>query len=76
MSIEEQVRKIVADNLSHPVESVQLDSDLVTDLKADSIDSVELVMAVEDEFSITIPEDDMRNLKTVGDIVKYVNEKQ
>jgi acyl carrier protein len=75
-SIEEKVIKIVSDKLDVPKEDVKLDSDFVANLKADSLDLVELVMDFEDEFGVQIPESDQEKIKTVGDAVKYISEKQ
>ena len=75
-SIEEKVIQIVSDKLDIPKEDVKLDSDFVANLKADSLDLVELVMDFEDEFGVQIPESDQEKIKTVGDAVKYITEKQ
>ena len=75
-SIEEKVIEIVSEQLNIPKEDIKLASDFVADLKADSLDLVELVMEFEDQFGIQIPEADQGNIKTVGDAVKYITEKQ
>lgn len=75
MSIEEKVIGIVSEQLSVPKEEVGLDSSFVDDLKADSLDVVELVMEFEDEFEITIPDDDYEKIRTVGDAVEYIKQK-
>ena len=59
-----------------PKEDIKLDSDFVTNLKADSLDLVELVMELEDVFGVQIPESDQEKIKTVGDAVKFITEKQ
>lgn len=75
-SIEEKVIAIVSDQLNIPKEDIKLNSDFVADLKADSLDLVELVMEFEDEFGVQIPESDQEKIKSVGDAVKYITEKQ
>jgi acyl carrier protein len=75
-SIEEKVIGIVSEQLNIPKEDIKMDSDFVADLKADSLDLVELVMEFEDEFGIQIPESDQEKIKKVGDAVKYITEKQ
>jgi acyl carrier protein len=72
---EEKVVGIVSEQLSVPVEEINRDSKFVDDLKADSLDVVELVMAFEDEFGISIPDDDYEKIQTVGDAVDYIDEK-
>jgi acyl carrier protein len=75
-SVEEKVISIVAEQLGVPKEEVTLESSIIEDLKADSLDVVELVMELEDEFDITIPDDDYEKLKTVGDAIRYIDEKR
>ncbi len=75
-SIEEKVIGIVSEQLNVAKEDIKAGSDFVADLKADSLDLVELVMEFEDEFGVQIPEADQSKIKTVGDAVKYITEKQ
>ena len=75
MSVEEKVIGIVSEQLGVPTEEVTSGSSFVDDLKADSLDVVELVMEFEDEFEITIPDDDYDKIRTVGDAIKYIEEK-
>ena len=75
-AIQEKVIDIVAEQLSIPKEEITPESSFVDDLKADSLDVVELVMEFEDEFQITIPDDDYEKIKTVGDAVKYIEERK
>ena len=75
MGTEEKVVGIVSEQLSVPKEEVNRDSKFVDDLKADSLDVVELVMAFEDEFGISIPDDDYEKIQTVGDAVDYIDAK-
>lgn len=68
----EKVRDIVVNTLSCDAEKVTADARLAEDLEADSLDAVELNMAIEDELGIAIPDEELTNLKTVGDIVSYL----
>ena len=74
-SVEEKVIGIVSEQLSVPKEDIKSASKFVDDLKADSLDVVELVMEFEEEFEITIPDEDYEKIRTVGDAVKYITEK-
>ena len=73
MSTFEKVRGIVADQLGVEAEEVKEDSTFVDDLGADSLDIVELIMRFEDEFSVEIPDEKAEKIKTVSDIVKYID---
>lgn len=66
---------IVADQLSVDAAEVTRESSFIDDLKADSLDVVEMVMEFEDAFDITIPDDDYDKIKTVGDAIDYIEEK-
>ena len=72
----EKVREMLADQLSMDKEKITAESEFVRDLGADSLDLMEFMLALEDEFGITIPEDDeaMKNIKTVGDAVRLIEE--
>lgn len=74
MDIFEQVKKILCDQLDLDEEQVTEDSEVIDDLGADSLDIVDLVMTLEEEFDTEIPDEDIENLRTVGDIVKYIEE--
>jgi len=75
VSVEDKVVEIVSDQLGVPKEETARASRFVEDLKADSLDVVELVMEFEDEFDITIPDDDYEKIRTVGDAIEYIEEK-
>ncbi len=75
-STEEKVIGIVSEQLNIPKEDIKSASNFVADLKADSLDLVELVMEFEDQFGVQIPEADQAKIVTVGDAVKYITEKQ
>ncbi|MCH5203168.1 MAG: acyl carrier protein [Oscillospiraceae bacterium] len=73
----EKIREIIANQLDVADKNSITETSVITDdLGADSLDVVDLVMAIEDEFSVEIPEDQVENIKTVGDIVRYVEDKQ
>jgi acyl carrier protein len=71
----EKVRAIIVDQLDVDEEKVTLTANIQDDLGADSLDIVDLVMSFEEEFDTEIPDDQVENIKTVGDIVKYIEEK-
>ncbi|MEZ6132943.1 MAG: acyl carrier protein [Planctomycetaceae bacterium] len=75
VAVEEKVISIVSDQLDTPKEDIDSKSSFVDDLKADSLDIVELVMALEDEFDIKIPDEDYDKIKTVGDVISYIEAK-
>ncbi len=68
----EKVREILCEQLEINSEEVDLDTDIVNDLGADSLDFVDIVMSLEDEFDKEISDDDLENIRTVGDIVSYI----
>lgn len=70
----EKIKKIILDELDVPEEKVTMDANLVDDLGADSLDAIELVMEIEEEFSIEVKNEDFDSIKTIGDMVKYVEE--
>ena len=73
MSIEERVRKIVVEQLGVKEEEVTSDASFIDDLGADSLDTVELVMALEEEFETEIPDDKAESITTVKQAVDYIN---
>ena len=74
--IKEKVIGIVSEQLNIPKEDIKLESAFIADLKADSLDLVELVMEFEDEFGVQIPESDQDKIQSVGYAVNYITEKQ
>lgn len=70
----EKVRSIIMDQLDAEEDKVTMDAVIQDDLGADSLDIVDLVMSFEEEFDIEIPDDQVENIKTVGDVVKYIEE--
>lgn len=73
--VDEKVRKIVAENLGVEEDEVVPDAKFVDDLGADSLDTVELVMAFEEAFDIEIPDEDAEKILTVGKAIDYIKEK-
>ncbi|HOJ28679.1 MAG: acyl carrier protein [Spirochaetes bacterium] len=71
----EKIKKIIVDQLGVDESEVTLQASFVDDLGADSLDTVELVMALEEEFGIEIPDEDAEKLLTVEDVVKYIEAK-
>jgi len=75
MEVTEKVKSIIAEQLGVKKEEVKETSSFVDDLGADSLDTVELVMALEEEFGIEISDDDAEKMRTVGDAIKYIEDK-
>ena len=73
-SVEERVRDLIVEQLGVNADQVAADASFVDDLGADSLDTVELVMAFEEEFGIDIPDEDAEKMATVNDALKYLNE--
>ena len=73
--IEQRVKKIVAEQLGVAEVDIKIESSFVDDLGADSLDTVELVMALEEEFEIDIPDEEAEKLRTVGQALQYLHEK-
>ncbi len=73
-SIEDKVRDIIVDQLGVNADQVTKEARFIEDLGADSLDTVELVMAFEEEFSIEVPDEEAEKLQAVGDVVAYVEE--
>ena len=73
MSVEEKVKEIIVDQLGVDEKQVTAESSFIDDLGADSLDTVELVMALEEEFDIEIPDDEAEKIATVQDATNYIN---
>ena len=71
----DKVKELISEQLDVKADDITEASNIQDDLGADSLDVVDLVMALEDEFDVEIPEDQVENIKTVGDIVKFIEEK-
>ena len=74
-TVEDRVKRIVCNQMGTAPEKVTPETSFVNDLGADSLDTVELVMELEEEFGLTIPDEDAQNIQTVGDAVNYINSK-
>ena len=72
-AIESKVKSIIADQLGVGEDEIKAESSFIEDLGADSLDIVELVMAMEEEFEVEIPDEEAENIKTVGDAINYIN---
>jgi len=68
----EKIKEILAAKLDVDAEEMSLDTKIADDLGADSLDVVELLMAIEDEFDVEIPDEEIEKLKTIGDVVDYI----
>ena len=68
----EKVRNIICNQLGKSEDKVTLESSIVEDLGADSLDVVEMLMSIEEETGVVVPDDAIMNLKTVGDVAKYI----
>lgn len=75
MSLDERVKNLVITQLGVDAAKVANDSSFIDDLGADSLDTVELVMAFEEEFGIEIPDEDAQKMRTVADAISYLKEK-
>ena len=71
----EKLKDIIAEQLSVEADEVNLDANIQDDLGADSLDVVDLITTIEDEFDISIPDEAVEEIKTVGDIVNYIEKK-
>ena len=72
MSLEQKVKKIIAEQLSVNEDQIKPESAFVEDLGADSLDTVELVMALEEEFEIDIPDEEAEKIRTFQDVLNYI----
>ncbi len=70
----EKVKEIIVEQLGVEEDAVMMNTHLMKDLEADSLDAVEIIMAIEDEFDLEVPDEDAEKFQTIGDIVKYVEE--
>ena len=76
MSVLENVKNLISQQLNKPVEDLTDEKEIVNDLGADSLDVVEMLMNLEEEYGVTVPEEDAVNIKTVGDIIRVIEEKK
>lgn len=71
----ERVKNLVAEQLEVEKDDIKLETSMMEDLDADSLDAVEIIMELEDEFDVEIPDEDAEKFKNIGDIVKYIDGK-
>lgn len=72
----EKITKMLADQLDANIDDMTMETKIGEDLGADSLDVVELLMAIEEEFEVEIPDEDIEALKTIGDVVEYIQNKR
>ena len=70
----DKIKDIIIEQLQVEESEVNMDTNLMKDLSADSLDAVEIIMAIEDEYGIEIPDEEAQKMQTVGDLVRYVEE--
>lgn len=70
----DKIKEIIAEQLGVEEDVITVDTNLMKDLEADSLDAVEIIMAIEDEYDIEVPDEDAEKFQTVTDIVKYVED--
>ncbi|MEE1245008.1 MAG: acyl carrier protein [Acutalibacteraceae bacterium] len=70
----DKIKEILAEQLDADTEEMTMDTDIARDLGADSLDVVELLMSIEDEFQVEIPDEEIENIKTIGELVKYIED--
>ncbi len=75
MAVAEKVKSIIAEQLGVKIEEVKPEASFIDDLGADSLDTVELIMALEEEFNVEIPDEDAEKMTKVRDAIKYIEEK-
>ncbi|MEE2702399.1 MAG: acyl carrier protein [Myxococcota bacterium] len=75
MAVEDKIREMIVEQLGVTAEEVVVEASFIDDLGADSLDIVELVMAIEEEFSLEIPDEEAERLQTIQDAISYVEER-
>ena len=73
--VKDRVKKIIVDQLGVDADKVKPEASFIDDLGADSLDTVELIMALEEEFNVEIPDEDAEKMATVGDAIRYIESK-
>ena len=76
MSIFEKLQEMIADQLEIDAEDITYDSNILDDLGADSLDVVDLVMSIEDEFGMEVPDEALENIRTIEDMVKFIEDNE
>lgn len=72
----DKVKTILAEQLDVDAQTLSMETDIAKDLNADSLDVVEILMSLEDEFDVEIPDEEIENIKTIGDLVEYIENNQ
>ncbi|MBE5748988.1 MAG: acyl carrier protein [Clostridia bacterium] len=72
----EKIRKLLAEQINISQDEIKMESDIIEDLGADSLDVVEMLMAVETEFNVTVPDEIAMEMKTIGDVVAFIEKNQ
>ena len=72
----DKIKAILAEQLDVDIETLSAETDIAKDLNADSLDVVEILMSIEDEFEVEIPDEEIENIKTIGDLVEYIENNQ
>lgn len=75
MDIFEKLKEIIADQLELDADIISLDSHILDDLGADSLDVVDLIMSIEDEFGVEVPDEALEEIRTIEDMVKYLEDR-
>lgn len=71
----DKIKAIIMEQINVEEDAITMDTHLMRDLEADSLDAVEIIMAIEDEYDIEVPDEDAEKFQSVGDIVRYVEER-
>ena len=72
----EKIRQILAEQLDADLDSITMETDIADDLGADSLDVVEMLMSIEDEFEVEIPDEEIENIRTIGELAAYIENNQ
>ncbi len=72
----DKIKNILAEQLDVEADTLTMETDIGKDLNADSLDVVEILMSIEDEFEVEIPDEEIENIKTIGDVVEYIENNQ
>ena len=70
----EKVRELICEQLELDEDRITMDTDIMDDLEAESLDIVDLIMSLEDEYGIEMPDEEVENIKTIGDVVRYIED--
>ena len=72
----EKIKKLLAEQINISEDEIKMESDIINDLGADSLDVVEMLMSVETEFNVTVPDEVAMDMKTIGDVVSFIEKNQ